>query len=468
MKEEIIKVKNLMKIICAIAILSFFSTSCLFASEQNTVDAAIESPSDDNNVETNSVVDKSKLTTQEAKVEELKDQAQEAKTEVETAKKEAEISEKAVELEKKKAEIKRKEAEAAQKEVEIAKETAESKAEVEIAIEKAKQEEKQALAAKEKVKLAEQKMLTAQEKAKIAQEELKLAQERAAIAESKIKDQPNLVHEKLFQTGLIVLIGYLSMFVLVRVINRRVKDLKLKHLTRRNVVYILNVLIILYIVFLWVQNISSITIFLSVISAGVVLVLQDPILSIAGWFFILVRRPFEVGDRVELAAVKGDVIDIRMLQTSLLEIGNWVEADQSTGRIVNVPNSAVFKRENYNYSSGFEFIWNEIKILVTFESDWKRAEKIMLNHGQTQADGMGDVVKDKIRKMTSRYMIRYEKLTPIVYVEIKDSGVQLTLRYLTEARKRRTTQDMLSRMILSDFEKEDKVSFAYPTYRIVK
>ena len=92
----------------------------------------------------------------------------------------------------------------------------------------------------------------------------------------------------------------------------------------------------------------------------------------------------------------------------------------------------------------------------------------MLNHGQTQADGMGDVVKDKIRKMTSRYMIRYEKLTPIVYVEIKDSGVQLTIRYLTEARKRRTTQDMLSRMILSDFEKEDKVSFAYPTYRIVK
>jgi len=152
----------------------------------------------------------------------------------------------------------------------------------------------------------------------------------------------------------------------------------------------------------------------------------------------------------------------------LLEIGNWVETDQSTGRIVNVPNSAVFKKENYNYSRGFEFIWNEIKILVTFESDWKRAEEIMLNHGQTQADGMEDVVKNKIRKMTSRYMIRYEKLTPIVYIDIKDSGVQLTLRYLTESRKRRTTSDLLCRAILDDFEREGKVNYAYPTYRIVK
>jgi len=438
------------------------------ASPQTDTGAAIKHSSDSNDTKANNVTDNSEATSQEEKVEEAKDQAYEAKTEVEAAKKEVKIQEKTVELEKKKAKVKLKEAEVAKKEAEIVKETAESKSEVKEAMEKAEQKEQDALAAKERVKLAEEKMLTAQEKAEIAQEELKLARQRADIAESKIKNQPNLVYEKLFQTGLIILIGYLSMFILVRVINRRVKDLKLKHLTRRNIVYILNVLIILYIVFLWVQNISSITIFLSVISAGVVLVLQEPILSIAGWFFILLRRPFEVGDRVELAAVKGDVIDIRMFQTSLLEIGNWVEADQSTGRIVNVPNSAVFKRENYNYSSGFEFIWNEIKILVTFESDWKQAEKIMLNHGQTQADGMGDVVKDKIRKMTSRYMIRYEKLTPIVYVEIKDSGVQLILRYLTESRKRRTTQDTLSRMILSDFEKEDRVNFAYSTYRIVK
>jgi small-conductance mechanosensitive channel len=169
-----------------------------------------------------------------------------------------------------------------------------------------------------------------------------------------------------------------------------------------------------------------------------------------------------------LGGVKGDVMDISLFQTSLLEIGNWVSADQSTGRIVNVPNSAVFKKENYNYSRGFEFIWNEIKIVITFESNWKQAEEIMVNHGQSQAEGMEDIVKRKINKMTKRYMIYFEKLTPIVYVDIKDSGVELTLRYLTEARKRRTTQDALCRAILDDFEEEEKVNFAYPTYRIVK
>ena len=293
-------------------------------------------------------------------------------------------------------------------------------------------------------------------------------QQRDQIAEDRIDSRRDAIYSKLLQTALIVLIGYLAMLILVRVVNYRIKDLKLRHLTRKNVVYIFNVLIILYIVFLWVQNISSITIFLSVISAGVVLVLQDPILSMAGWFFILVRRPFELGDRIEFGGVKGDVIDIRLFQTSLLEIGNWIQADQSTGRVVNVPNSAIFKKEIYNYSRGFEFIWNEIKIMVTFESDWKRAEEIMTMHGTAEAEGMGEIVKNKIRKMTSRYMIRYEKLTPIVYVNIKDSGVELTLRYLTDARKRRTTADSVYRAILNDFEKEAKIDFAYPTYRIVK
>lgn len=276
------------------------------------------------------------------------------------------------------------------------------------------------------------------------------------------------IYKKLIQTGLVLLIGYCLIFVFVGIVNRRIKDLKVKYLVRKNVIYLLNILIILYIAFVWVQNVGSITIFLSIVGAGIALALQEAILCLAGWFLILVRRPFSVGDRIELGGVKGDVIDIRPFQTLLLEIGNWVQADQSTGRIVNVPNSMVFKKENYNYSHGFEFIWNEIKVLVTFESDWKRAEKIMTGHAVEQAEGMEKIVKSKIDEMTRRYMIRYEKFTPIVYVDIKESGVELTLRYLTEARKRRTTADELCRAILEDFKKEEKVNFAYPTYRIVR
>ncbi|MFH1360737.1 MAG: mechanosensitive ion channel domain-containing protein [Candidatus Omnitrophota bacterium] len=292
------------------------------------------------------------------------------------------------------------------------------------------------------------------------------AQDRSSISND--DQEKEILNKKIFETALVVLIGYLLIFIFVGITNKKIKEIRTRHFVRRNIVYFLTFLILLFVIFIWIQKINSLTIFLGVASAGLALALQEAILCIAGWFLILLRKPFDVGDRVELNGVKGDVIDIRLFQTSLLEIGNWVDADQSTGRIANVPNSAVFKKENYNYNRGFEYIWNEIPIMVTFESDWKRAEQIMLEHGQTYALGVEDGVQKKIESMARHYMIYYGKLTPIVYVNIKDSGVELILRYLTEAKKRRSTQDKLCRAILDDFAKEEKVNFAYTTYRIVK
>lgn len=273
---------------------------------------------------------------------------------------------------------------------------------------------------------------------------------------------------KMWETIFVFLIGYALMFSLIGIVNKRVKDIRARHTMRKNIIYLITVLALIIIFFIWIQNLNSITIFFGVASAGVALALQEVILSVAGWLLIMMRHPFEVGDRIELGGVKGDVIDIRLFQTTLLEIGNWVDADQSTGRLVHLPNSFVFKHENYNYSRGFEFIWNELPILLTFESDWRRGKEIMMTHAKRMAEGMEDQVGRKLEEMGKRYMIFYGKLTPIVYVNIKDSGVELTLRYLTEAKRRRSTQDELCRAILDDFNKEPNVNFAYPTYRIVK
>jgi len=278
----------------------------------------------------------------------------------------------------------------------------------------------------------------------------------------------SLNQQKIIQTLFVVLTGYLLMFSIIGFVNQRVKDIKARHIVRKNIIYIVSLTILVVIFFIWIQNINSITIFLGVASAGLALALQEVVLCVAGWLLILMRHPFEVGDRIELNGIKGDIIDIRLFQTSLLEIGNWVDADQSTGRIVNIPNSFVFKHANYNYSRGFEFIWNEIPMLVTFESDWKRGKEIMLSHAQNMVEGMEEKVNRKIDAMRNRYMIYYGKLTPIVYVNIKDSGVELTLRYLTESKRRRSTQDQLCQAILDDFGNEPNVNFAYPTWRVVK
>ena len=287
-----------------------------------------------------------------------------------------------------------------------------------------------------------------------------------AVADAAMSQK--ILQKKAIQTFVIIVVGYLLIFLLTTLINNQVKNVKVKHVTRKTVIYSLTVMAILLIVSIWIQYIGSVAVLLGVVGAGVALALQEAVLCVAGWFLIIARHPFRTGDRIELSGVKGDVIDIRLFQTSLLEIGNWVGSDQSTGRIVHVPNSAVFKKENFNYNQGFEFIWNEVGVVLTFESDWKRAEEIMLNHGISVASGKEDVVKQKIDFMTRRYMIKYGKLTPIVYVDMKENGVHLTLRYLSEARSMRTTSDILWRSILTDFEKEDKITLAYPTYRIVK
>lgn len=279
------------------------------------------------------------------------------------------------------------------------------------------------------------------------------------------KDQ---ILQQIWMTLVFILAAYGILFILIRVINRRVENLKSRHTIRKNAAYLINFLLVIAIIFVWLQRLNSFTIFLGFASAGLALALQEVILSVAGWFLIIAKHPFEVGDRIEIAGVKGDVIDIRVLQTSLLEIGNWVDADQSTGRIVNIPNSFVYKHPNYNYNRGFEYIWNEIPVTVTFESDWKRGREIMMTHAEKIGEGLGDRVKRRIDRMTEKYMIYYQKFTPIVYVDIQSSGVRLTLRYLTDAKKRRSTTDELSRAILDDFANEPNVNLAYQTLRVVQ
>lgn len=277
---------------------------------------------------------------------------------------------------------------------------------------------------------------------------------------------PNMIRA-LVSIGIAVFL-YIFAGIIVRIINKKMTDLKRRHRARKTTLYTTTLIIVGIISLIWIRNLKTISIVMSVVGAGLVLALQEAILSIAGWFLILFRRPFEPGDRIELGGVKGDVIDVRLFQTSVLEIGNWVKEDQSTGRITHIPNSAVFKGPLHNYTKGFEFIWNEIKITVTFESNWKKAEEIMLGFARKEAEKVSSQVDRRIKKMAEEYLIYYEKLTPIVYVKVVDFGIELSLRYLCEAKMRRRTQDELTRAILDEFGKQRDINFAYPTYRLVK
>jgi small-conductance mechanosensitive channel len=273
---------------------------------------------------------------------------------------------------------------------------------------------------------------------------------------------------KTAQSIVFVLIVYFISLQAIKIVNRSGIDLKTKHKVRKLILYISTAINLLILGLIWVKNIRTFSILLSVIGAGLVIALQDVIMCIAGWLMILVRKPYDVGDRIEIGGVKGDVIDIRLFQTTLLEVGNWVKEEQSTGRIVNIPNKSVFLSPIFNYTKEFEYIWNEIKIVITFESNWKKAKQIMLDFGYQKAEGVREDVQKKIKKMAERYLIFYDKLTPIVYVKIVDYGIELSLRYLTTAKNRRNSESELYESILNSFQIEPDINFAYPTYRIVK
>ncbi len=244
------------------------------------------------------------------------------------------------------------------------------------------------------------------------------------------------------------------------------EDVKERYTWRNGVRNAFNILFLITLLFIWTKQIGSLGTFLGLVSAGLAIALQSPIVNLAGWLFIIVRKPFEVGDRIQIGEHAGDVIDIRFFQFTINEIGKWVDADQSTGRIIHIPNGQVFSISQANYNQGFPHIWNEIKVLVTFESDWKKAKSILEEIIARQSDQLSETAEQRLREASKKFMIFYSQLTPFVYVKAMDSGVLLTIRYLTPPKTRRITEHRVWENVLEEFHKHDDIEFAYPTTRI--
>jgi len=275
----------------------------------------------------------------------------------------------------------------------------------------------------------------------------------------------NQVYANIIWTVLLITVVYVIGHVIERALQKGATDLVGKHKIRRAMSWLRVVVLTVSLVAIWISGVGQTGVFLGVLGAGIALSMQEVLLSAAGWLLIIIKRPFDIGDRVEFSGHTGDIIDIRVFQTSLLEVGNWVGADQSTGRIINIPNSAIFRGLNANYTKGFPFIWNEQTIVVTFESDWKRAKAIILQQAQEEAQKIETEVRRQIQTMQSEYAIRYQHLTPIVYTHIADQGVALTLRYLCPVRKRRGMAHEVNEGILESFAQEQDIELAYPTTR---
>ena len=274
----------------------------------------------------------------------------------------------------------------------------------------------------------------------------------------------NLIN--LIITAFVILAVWLGRRLVLRYLSRKIDDLDSYRKWRR-VSSIVAILVgIIAILTIWARQLSVLIFFILVVILGLVITLKEPILNLAGWIYILIVHPFKVGDRVqvkEFRGYRGDILEVNPFSFKLSEIGNsgnWVDEDDSTGRIVDVPNGWVFIHTIANYSKMIEHIWEEIPIRISFESNWQKAQKILIKILNEEKIKISDSGIRKIRKNFREYTGKYPELEPKVYVRAVDFGLQLTLRYVCKTKNRRATSQIVWDEILKEFSKHNDIELA--------
>jgi small-conductance mechanosensitive channel len=258
-------------------------------------------------------------------------------------------------------------------------------------------------------------------------------------------------------------------YVLVRgLLQMRIKDQTHMHTLRmlvRNAFFIAGAVVVLVI---WLGVGSNFAVAMGILGAGIAFASQEVIGSFAGYLSIVSGSLFRIGDRVRIGNVVGDVMDISIMRTTVMEIGEWVKADQYTGRIVTIANRAIFADPLFNYTQHWPYLWDEIMIPISYESDWRRAGDLMLEHGQSYSVHLQQEAKQEFTDMVRRYLVHDTPVEPALYAVMTDNWIEITLRYLVEARQRRAVKGQLHQELLQHFESEPDITVASATVEIVK
>lgn len=270
---------------------------------------------------------------------------------------------------------------------------------------------------------------------------------------------------QLLVTGVVVVALGLARWVVLAVVHRRIEDSAVWYRTRKLTSYAVTIVAAVLLASLWLEG-SGLATYVGFLTAGLAIALSDVLKNLAGWLYVVLRRPFRLGDRVEIAGHRGDVVDIRAFRFTLMEVGGRIDAEQATGRLLHIPNGLVFTNPLANFTEGFEYVWHEVPVLITFESDWERAEQILLGIVTEHAPDMSEVTATRqLREAAASYQIRFTYLTPTVYLTVRDSGVLLTGRLLVPVRGLRSVEQEIWKDVLRAIAGDPGIELAYPTVR---
>jgi len=279
--------------------------------------------------------------------------------------------------------------------------------------------------------------------------------------------QKDITLIKIMYSVIIIVIAYIINIFIENFIKKEIKETKERYSLRKTASTILSILVFGAILSVWVQDVTTIVVAFGLLSAGIAIALQDVLRNVAGGLIIILTKPFSAGDRIQVDNNMGDVLDINLFFTLLMEIQEWIDGDQYTGRITHIPNSFVLNKTVNNYTKHFSFIWDEVHIMITYDSNLTKAKEIALGIAHEVADPFKIAATNELDDLGEKYLITPSDVDEQIYTKITDNWVDLRLRYVVDPRQRRAVKRSIFEKLLEAFNREKDMKIASNTYDIV-
>ena len=265
---------------------------------------------------------------------------------------------------------------------------------------------------------------------------------------------------------IIILIG-IQLFR--RYLKKKITNTVIRYKAQKGIEIIGYVLLAVLTITYFSGTIKDFTLIIGLFTAGIAFTLQELILSIAGSIYIFLVKVYKPGDRIEINGIKGDVIDVDSIYTTMMEIGQWVSSDNYSGRIVKLSNAFVFKGPIYNYSQDFPFIWDELNVPIRYGSDVELAKSIIIKIASETLSEYTTISKAEWERVVSKFYIEDAQIDPTLAITLTDNWIQFNLRYIVDFKKRRVTKHLLFDKIRLEIENTNgKINLASATLEIIK
>jgi len=272
---------------------------------------------------------------------------------------------------------------------------------------------------------------------------------------------PNVYLQRAYYTAIALTISYLLFkFIFEELVLQRIAEPKTRYSFRKVVSIIYMLTFVAIAITIWVEHPQALLVSYGVLAAGAAFALQDILKNAAGGISIFLTGIYQVGDRIEVAAKTGDVIDIGILYTTLLETNEWVQGDQSTGRLTTIPNGLVFSSMVNNYTKDHPYIWDELSIPVTYDSDWKEAITMIEAIVAKETEEVINNAEKSVSKLEDKYYLPPKAIEPSIFLTLTDNWINISVRYVTEVRQRRLIRNNLNEKLLEELSKSEAVKIA--------